>query len=73
MKRAKPVAGEMIATDLVYWGFRARGEKIPGVLVANYRDAKSLASAAGGRPLVRTYITVHLIEGRPKAAPRAKA
>lgn len=76
MKRPKisaSAAGEVVATDLVYWGFRSDGERIPGVLVANYHQAKSLAARANvSTALVRTYITVHLMEGRPKAA-RVKA
>jgi hypothetical protein len=74
MKRPRS-AGEAVATDLVYWGFRSDGEQIPGVLVANYQHAKALAAKANiSTTLVRTYVTVHLMEGRarPKAT-RAKA
>jgi hypothetical protein len=60
-KRYTP--GQIVATDLVYWGIAVDDSQVPTMLIADYKLAKGMAELAG-KPLVRTYITVHAIQAR---------
>lgn len=69
-KSMKPptTPGEIIGTDIVYWGLSLGEERFPSLLIADYKHARMLADLTKA-PLVRTYVTIQALDGgsRPRA------
>lgn len=68
MVRKRKPAGEVVSVQMVYFGLKAPGERIPQVLWAERKyAAQALAAAkASGLRIVRTYVTIQIIEGTTK-------
>ncbi len=71
-KQRKKPPGDVVATDVVYFGILRDGERIPEALWASRPFAKAALAAAAdpkGLRIVRTFVTVQIVEGGPSRKP----
>lgn len=74
MVRKRKLAGDVVRETMVYFGIKAPDERIPQVLWADRKyAAHALASAKAPRGLriVRTYVTVELVQGTTRRPARS--
>lgn len=73
MVRKRKPTGEAVRLQMIYFGIKAPSERIPQILWAERKYA-ALALAAmnvTGLRIVRTYVTIQIIEGPTRRSARA--
>lgn len=73
MVRKRKPAGEVIETQMIFFGIKSPADRIPQILWAErkYAAAALAATTAKGLRIVRTYVTIRIIEGPTRKPARA--